>query len=171
MIALIERSNALVSPCTAVRRSIDSARKDAVRKKRSKSRDQAQVVRVLLRSTSGSSGQSAVDRCGGCSAAATQLRPAADYLFDEIAARYRQAPDARLWRRAGLMPVPGARPCIRSGAGLLRGVHMPHGCEKCAYTLFTTRAGGSALTTAAGPAARAGVQLWMPNGIMMSASR
>jgi hypothetical protein len=45
---LIERSNALVSPCTAVRRSMERARKDAVRKKRSKSRGQARLVPCLL---------------------------------------------------------------------------------------------------------------------------
>ena len=43
VITLFERSNVLVSPCTAVRRSMERARKDAVRKKRSKSRGQARL--------------------------------------------------------------------------------------------------------------------------------
>jgi hypothetical protein len=46
---LIERSNAVVPPCTAVRRSMERARKHAVRKKRSKSRGQTRMVRVLFR--------------------------------------------------------------------------------------------------------------------------
>jgi hypothetical protein len=48
--ALIQHGYSVVLGRTAVRRSMERARKDAVRKKRSKSRGQARLVRVFFRS-------------------------------------------------------------------------------------------------------------------------
>lgn len=71
-IGLIQPSNALVSPCTAVRCSTERACKDAVRKKRSKSRVRLDCSATSFAPPSGSSsGGPDVDRCCGSSEAGT----------------------------------------------------------------------------------------------------